>query len=88
MLTLDLAKIDKFVIVLTITLTVMATIVTFAFKGIFSAYLTAYEINQGIDSDLQIEKGKLEQAYEWVFSKETIPLQMSFSHITIENEEN
>ena len=88
MLTLDLAKIDKFVVVLTAILIIMATVVTFAFKGIFSAYLTAYEISQSINSDLKIEKEKLEQAYEWAFSEETVPLQMSFSQIATKNEEN
>jgi cell division protein FtsL len=88
MLTLDLAKIDKFVIVLAITLVAMAVIVTFAFKGIFSAYLTAYEINQSIDSDLRIEKERLEQAHAWAFSKEAVPLQMTFDKPEPKHEED
>ncbi|MBU0570006.1 hypothetical protein KKB40_04465 [Patescibacteria group bacterium] len=88
MLTLDLAKIDKFVVVLAVILMIMATVVTLTFKGIFSAYLAAYEIGQGADSDLRIDKEKLEQAHAWAFSKETVQLQETFNKPELENEED
>ena len=90
MSTIDLAKIDRFMIILTIVLIIMATIVTFSFRGIFSAYLTAYEINQGTSNDLRIEKEKLEEAHRWAFSDDSVPLRITFDETIakVESDEN
>ena len=79
MLKMGWAKVDKFYIALVIVLAVMAAVVIFAFKGVFSAYITAYEIDQrSLDVELSVNKEKLNEAHKWVFEREIIPLQMEF----------
>ena len=75
MLPIDLGKIDKFLYVLIFTLVLLSILVIFAFKSVFSAYLTAYEIDQeNVGSNLKINKEKLDEVHKWVFEKETTPL--------------
>ena len=70
-------KVDKFYIVLMVTLTLLSVMVILTFRGLFSAYITAYEIDQReISGDVRIDKEKLEEAYSWVFTKETLPLEI------------
>ena len=70
MLAINWEKIDKFYIVLAIVLIAMAVILIFAVKGIFSSYLTAYEIDySSISSELRIDKDKLDEAYRWIFER-------------------
>lgn len=70
-------KIDKFYFVLAIVLGVLATMIVVAFRGIFSAYLSAYEISEkDVGIGAKIEKEKLEEAYTWLTTKETIPLKI------------
>ena len=77
MLTINWDKIDKFYIVLMVTLTLLSVMVILTFKGLFSAYITAYEIDQKeLSGDVRIDKEKLEEAYSWVFTKETLPLEV------------
>ena len=79
MLTIDWAKIDKFYIALVFVLILMAILVIFTFKSIFSAFNTAYEIDQGsIATELRVDKGRLEEAYDWVFKRGANPLEIRY----------
>ena len=69
-------KIDKFYLALILTLIVMSALVIFAFRGVFSAYLTAYEFSQEeLQSELNIDTKNLDEAYNWAFNKQTLPLE-------------
>jgi hypothetical protein len=77
MLTSRSIKIDKFIVVFAIVLIIMAGIVIYNFRGIFSAMTTAYEVDVNVSaSELRIDKGKLDQAHETAFSREVVPLEV------------
>ncbi len=70
MLSIDWAKVDKFYLVLIATLVLLSLLVVFAFKSVFSAYNTAYEVTQGnLNTELKINKDKLDEVYNWVFTR-------------------
>ena len=70
-------KIDKFYFVFAVVLILMAVMVIVAFKGIFSAYLNAYEISsKDIQADTEVNKDSLEEAHFWVTEKSAVPLQL------------
>jgi len=63
-------SIDKFFVVLIITLIFLSGLVIYAFRGVFSAYLTAYEISQeNLDSNLKLNNERFDEAYNWVLKK-------------------
>jgi uncharacterized ion transporter superfamily protein YfcC len=70
-------KIDKFYLVLFVVMTLSAVLVIVVFKGVFSSYLNAYEINQkDLQVDAKIQKESLEEAYNWFSNKQTIHLKV------------
>lgn len=69
MLSIDWAKIDKFYLILIITLVSLSALVIYAFNSVFSAYNIAYEVDQGNLGELKIDKDSLDEAYVWVFKK-------------------
>lgn len=70
MLSIDWAKLDKFYIVLIATLILLSLLVVFAFRSVFSAYNVAYEVSQSsLNSELKINKDKLDEVYNWVFTR-------------------
>ena len=74
---ISLQKIDRFYLALIITLIVMSGLVIFAFRGVFSAYLTAYELSESdLESDLIVKTKELDEAHSWAFQKQTIPLEI------------
>jgi len=77
MLTQHSEKIDKFLIVFVVVMVVLAGMVIFTFRSIFSASNTAYDLNPStLDADLKINKDKLNEAYTWAFEKETVDLEL------------
>ena len=70
-------KLDRFYLILAIVLTLMAVLLVVTFRGIFSAFLNVYEIDQkDINVDVKVQKETLDEAYVWVTEKESIPLQI------------
>jgi hypothetical protein len=70
-------KIDKFYLALILTLILMSGLVIFTFRGVFSAYLTAYELSESdLQSDLNVRTKELDEAYDWALQKQTIPLEV------------
>lgn len=77
MSTNPLRKIDKFFPVLVVTMLLLAALVIFAFRGIFSSFVTAFESEpEAIDSKLRIDKNKIDDAVKEAFEKEKIPLKV------------
>lgn len=78
MIALDWEKIDKFYIVLSLVLILMAILIIFSFRGVFTAFIKAYELDQkAISSDTKIEKEKLDEVSKWLFNKESVPLEIT-----------
>ena len=71
MLKVNWNSIDKFYyIALPIVLVVLAGILIVSFRTIFSSYNESYNIDEGsLGKELEIDKVKLNEAYEWVFEK-------------------
>lgn len=70
-------KLDKFYVVLAIVLTLMAVMLVVAFRGIFSAYLSAFEISEkDIGVNVKINKEALDEVYTWSTTKKSVSLQI------------
>lgn len=65
----NLAKIDKFYFVLAIVLMFLSVVFVYAFRGIFSAFVTAYEVSVPSQQSNKIDLAKLETANNLVFEK-------------------
>ena len=62
-------KLDKFYLIFFSVLAALAVLVVFTFRGIFSAFLTAYEIDQPDNTDIKINSDQLNEAYNFAFNK-------------------
>ncbi len=62
-------KLDKFYIIFFITLAVMAVLVIFTVRGLFSAFLTSGEIDLVNNSDIKINVDQLNDAYKFAFGE-------------------
>ena len=75
MLKIDWEKIDKFYLVFAFILIILSLVVIFTFNGVFSAFNTAYEIDQeSVESELKVNKDNLGKAHKWVFEKSDVEL--------------
>ena len=71
----DWEKIDKFFLVLTLTLVVLSTILVLSFRGVFSLLLTAYDFDPNdLPSNVSVDKGKLNEASNFVYNKSVVKL--------------
>lgn len=76
MLETSLQKIDKYYLALLLVLILMATLIVFSFRGIFSAFLTASSFDPSeVGGQLRVDREKLDEAYSWAFSKQTVTLE-------------
>jgi hypothetical protein len=56
----------------------MSVLVIISFRGIFSAFLDAYELDQSeISSQVKVDKEKLEEADRWLSERESVTLQVN-----------
>jgi len=77
MFTINWGKIDKFYILFVVVMVLMAAMVIYAFKGMFSSFITAYEIGQDSTKlHVKVDKEKLDSAYNFAFDKEIINLEL------------
>ena len=68
-------KIDKYYPLLIFVLIVLAGLTIYTFRSVFSAIFSAYEVETKIpDSELIIDKDKLDEAESLIFEKEIVPL--------------
>lgn len=74
--TINWDKIDKYYIVLVLTLIIMALLVIYTFRGIFSSFLLAYELSPDVlsSNELKIDSAKLEEAHSFIYQKTPVPL--------------
>lgn len=78
MLEINLQKIDKYYLGLSVILILMAVLVVFSFKGIFSAFLSAMSFDPStIESQVRIDQISLDEAHEWAFNKKPTRLQVN-----------
>lgn len=70
-------KIDRFFPILAVVLAIMAVLLIFTFRSIFSTLTTAHEVDLKIpDSELRIDKDRLNEAHKVVYEKEIVPLEI------------
>ena len=80
-------KIDKFYLVLIAVLIVLAIPMVITFKGIFSAIISAYELESDAQAGIRIDKQDLEKAESSVFNREIVPLTLKSGNVVIIEEE-
>ena len=70
-------KIDVFFPLMVVVMLLLAALVIFTFRAVFSAVLIAYEPEEDItESELRIDKGKLDDSYKAAFEKEKLRLEV------------
>ncbi len=77
MFTINWGKIDKFYILFVVVMVLLAAMVIYASKGIFSSFITAYEIGQdNAKLHVKVDKDNLDSAYSFAFEKESVELEL------------
>ncbi len=70
-----LESVDKFYLVLTILLVAMGALLIFTFRGIFTAFTQASEIDtKEVGAELRVNSINQQAAGDWVFNKRVVPL--------------
>lgn len=87
MLTKAWKKIDRFYAILALVVLMLAAPVIYTALGIFSAFITAYEVDTSVDKGVRVNKPRLEQAVAEVYDKEVPPLEVRETFITVNPEE-
>jgi hypothetical protein len=78
MLIVDWEKLDKFYITLIVVLIIMACLVIFTFRGVFSSVLTAYELGpeELSNTELKVDTVKIDEAYNYINKRNVITLEI------------
>lgn len=64
-------KIDKFTYIILATFGMLAVIVVFTFQAVFSSFTLSYEVTpQDTQSELKVDKIKVNEAYDSVYAKQ------------------
>lgn len=70
-------KIDSFYPISLVVVLVLAALVVFTFRGIFSSIISAYGIDVDVrDAKPRIDRGKLDEAIRVVYEKEKVELRV------------
>ncbi len=70
-------KIDSFYPVSLVVVLILAALVVFTFRGIFSSIISAYEIEVDTrDAMLRIDRGKLDEALRAAYEREKVELRV------------
>ncbi len=78
MLTINLRKIERFYFIFAITFCLLAILVIFTLKGIFSSIITTLELNEEeIKSIPLVNEFDLNKAYDETINKKIEPLDLS-----------
>lgn len=68
-------KIDKYYLGLTVTLILMAVLLVFSFRGVFSAFLISLTFDpSAVGGQVRVDQTSLDEAYIWAFKRETVTL--------------
>lgn len=69
-------KIDKFYFVMMLVLAIVAVLVVYTFRGVFTSLAIAYDVETEIpDTELRIDKTRLDAARAAAFNKEIVKLE-------------
>ena len=79
-------KIDKFYLIFIAVTLLLAVLTIYTFRQLFSTVLAAYETEEVEDSELRIDKLRLEEAYKGVFENEKVPLSVIDEFVAAEEE--
>ena len=79
-------KIDKFYAILIAVTLFLAALTVYTFRELFSGVIVAYETEEVKDSELRIDKVRLEEAYKGVFENEEVPLSVVDVFVVVEEE--
>lgn len=75
MLTLNWQKIDKFYLIYASVAVVLAVLLIYTVRTIFTSYFASYETGkETANSTLKVNKDQLDEVYNWVFNKESVSL--------------
>lgn len=66
----SLAKIDKFFIVWILIFVLLGGMTLFTFRTIFTAFVTAYEIEEGVSTQVEIKTQDLQEAHDFALDRE------------------
>lgn len=77
MSTTNWEKLDKFYIVLFLILSALGILVVYTVRGVFSAVINAYDVDQGAQNEVQVEKEKVDEAHEFIFGVDRIQTEQS-----------
>ena len=70
-------KIGKFYVLMVIVLAFVGALVVYTFRGVFSSIALARDVETKIpDTELRIDKTKLDSANDLVFNKEVVKLEI------------
>lgn len=70
MLETNSQKIDKYLVSLVAVLVIMAVLLVFSFKGVFSSFLNASSFDPStVGSVTRVNQNDLNEAYTWAFGK-------------------
>ncbi len=83
-----LRKIDRFYIVLSGVLIVLAVPLIYTGLGIFSALITSVEIDTSLQRDARIDRSRLEKAVSETFKREIQPLEVRETYLVVPLEES
>jgi low temperature requirement protein LtrA len=64
----NLKKIDKFYLVFTGIMLILAVIVALSFSAVFNAFVVSYEAEQVSTGEEKVDADKLNEAYSFVFN--------------------
>jgi low temperature requirement protein LtrA len=64
----NLKKIDKFYLVFTGIMLILAVIVALSFSAVFNAFVVSYEAEQVSTGEEKVDTDKLNEAYSFVFN--------------------
>lgn len=74
---INLGKIDKFYAFFVVVMVLLAAMVIYAGQGIFSSFITAYEVGQDeAQVHLRINKEKLDSVYKFTKEKESVDFEL------------
>ncbi len=89
MLTRAWKKIDRFYAILAIVVLVLAMPLVFTVQGIFSSFITAYEIGLESEQKVRVNEAKLSEAVRSVVEREIPKLEiMTSGSVIVEVEED
>ena len=83
MLTKAWKKIDRFYLILAIVLLLLAAPMIYTALGVFSAFITAYEIDTSAGKEVRIDKARLDQAVSSVYDRDIPPIEVRESSIVV-----